>query len=255
MQEKQTKSKMSTSIIVKSALLATISVVLTRFLSLMLILGGLPALRVGFGSIPLIISGMMFGPVIGGLTGIVSDIVGYMINPMGGTFFPGFTLTAALYGVIAGLLFKTFKIHKMKLNFNIVNALVMVLFGIGLVYLMFSTGTINFVDGKPLMEDTNAMPIIILMVLVTALFIILPFAMSSRLKSSKGAVGFDKIAFAVNLTYVVNSLFLNTIWLTILYDKGFMVFLPGRVIAAIVTIPVYTLVIYTIGKFINLIEQ
>ena len=64
-QRMQKKRTISTSAIVKAALLATISIVLTRFLSLMLVLGGLPALRVGVGSIPLIMSGMMFGPVVG----------------------------------------------------------------------------------------------------------------------------------------------------------------------------------------------
>ena len=88
---KKPKMRMPTSVLVKAGFLATVSIVLTRFLSIMLLLGGLPALRVGFGNIPIIMSGMMFGPVVGGLTGVVADIVGYLINPMGGTFFPGFT--------------------------------------------------------------------------------------------------------------------------------------------------------------------
>lgn len=259
MQENKQKSTqkrtIGTSVIVKAALLATISIVLTRFLSLMLMLGGLPALRVGFGSIPLIMAGMMFGPVVGGITGVVADLVGYMINPMGGTFFPGFTLTAALYGIIAGILFKNFKIQNMKINFNLVNAVVMVLFGIGLFITMLSTNTLTFVGGKPTMNDTSALPVIVLMLLVTALFIAIPFAMSSRLKDKAGKLGFDKIAFAVSITYVINALLLNTLWLSIMFDKGFMVFLPGRIIAAVVTIPVYTLIIFTLGKFVDLLEQ
>ncbi|GAB6108571.1 folate family ECF transporter S component [Fusibacter bizertensis] len=253
-QKVRQKNIFGTSVIVKAALLATISIVLTRFLSLMLMLGGLPALRVGFGSIPLIMSGMMFGPVIGGITGIVADLVGYMINPMGGTFFPGFTLSAALYGVIAGILFKNIKIQNMKINFNLVNAIVMVLFGIGLFIVMLTTNTLVYENGKLIMNDTSALPIIVLMFLVTALFIMIPFAMSSRFKKEDNKLNFDKIAFAVNITYVVNALLLNTLWLSILYDKGFMVFLPGRVIAAVVTIPIYTLIIFTLGKFVNLLE-
>ncbi|MDH8677225.1 folate family ECF transporter S component [Fusibacter bizertensis] len=254
-QRMQKKRTISTSAIVKAALLATISIVLTRFLSLMLVLGGLPALRVGVGSIPLIMSGMMFGPVVGGITGVVADIVGYMINPMGGTYFPGFTVSAALYGVIAGILFKTFKIQNMKINFNLVNAVVMALFGVGLFVLMLSSDTLIFEGGKFIMNDTSALPVIVLMVLVTALFIAIPFAMSSRFKNKIGQLNFDKIAFAVNITYVINALLLNTLWLSIMFDKGFMVFLPGRVIAAVITIPLYTLIIFTLGKFVNLLEQ
>lgn len=236
------KRKLSTKVLVKAGFLATVSIVLTRFFSLMIPLGGLPALRVGFGSIPLIMAGMMFGPVVGGITGIVADVVGYMINPMGGTFFPGFTLTAALYGIISGLLFKNFRIQNSKINFNFINAFIMLAFGAGILKLLFDNGITSWL-------------IVLLVVLTTALFVALPFAIGSRYKNKEQKIGFDKIAFAVNLTYVINALFLNTLWLAIMFDAGFIGFLPGRVIAAAVTIPVYTLILFTLSKFINLLEQ
>ena len=249
------KMKMPTSVIVKAGFLATVSIVLTRFLSLMLLLGGLPALRVGFGSVPIIMSGMMFGPVVGGITGVVADVVGYLINPMGGTFFPGFTLSAALYGIIAGVLFKKMKIQNSKLNFNIINAFVMIAFGVGLYVLMLSTKVLTFEGGKPIFNDADALPLIILMVLVTALFVTLPFAISYKFRNREQKIHFDKIAFVVSLTYVINALLLNTLWLSILFDQGFVAFLPGRIIAAVVTIPLYTIILFTLGRFINLIEQ
>ncbi len=255
MQNRNDKKVLATSVLVKAGFLATVSIVLTRFFSIMMLLGGLPALRVGFGNIPLIISGMMFGPLVGGLTGIVADLIGYFINPMGGSFFPGFTISAALYGVIAGLLFKKWKIHTRKVNFNLINAIVMVLFGLGLFFLMWSTEVISFETGKPVFNETSALPILILMVLVTALFIVIPFAMSSKVKMNGAKIGFDKIAFVVSTTYVINALLLNTLWLSILFDQGFLVFLPGRIIAAVVTIPIYTLIIFSLGRFINLTEQ
>jgi hypothetical protein len=93
------------------------------------------------------------------------------------------------------------------------------------------------------------------MVLVTALFIAIPFAMSTRFKDTTRKVGFDKVTFAVTLTYVINALILNTLWLSMMFDQGFIAFLPGRIVAAVITIPVYTLVIYTLGRFIDLIDQ
>jgi ECF transporter S component (folate family) len=44
----------------------------------------------------------MFGPVIGGLTAVIADILGMMIFPKG-AYFPGFTLSAFLTGAIYGL--------------------------------------------------------------------------------------------------------------------------------------------------------
>ncbi|MBN2898309.1 MAG: folate family ECF transporter S component, partial [Clostridia bacterium] len=75
---------MSTSVLVKAGLLAALSIVFTRVFSFMIPLAGLPALRIGFGTLPITISGILFGPLVGGLVGMVSDLVGFMINPMGG---------------------------------------------------------------------------------------------------------------------------------------------------------------------------
>ena len=46
---------------------------------------------------------MLFGPGVGGAVGALSDILGYAVRPTG-PYFPGFTVTAALSGVIFGLL-------------------------------------------------------------------------------------------------------------------------------------------------------
>jgi len=255
MQKEKKFRMMSTSVLVKASVLAAISIVLTRALSIMIPLGGLPALRVGFGSIPLIITGMMFGPVVGGVVGVVADLVGVMINPMGGSFFPGFTLSSALYGIISGLMFQTFKIHKSEKNFNLINALVMLGFCVGLIGLMFSQKFITFAGGKLKFNDPNALPVAIVVVLVTLIFSAIPYVVSSKFKGQTKGTGFDKIAFNVNITYIINSLILNTLWLVMMFDKGFMIFLPGRIIAAVAIIPIYTLVIYTLGRYINLTEQ
>ncbi|MCI5839868.1 MAG: folate family ECF transporter S component [Peptoniphilaceae bacterium] len=87
--------------LVYAAFLAAISVVLTRFFSIMLS----ESLRIGIGEIPLMISGILFGPAIGALTGLVADFVGVMINPQG-AFFLGFTLSSIFSGLIPGIIFK-----------------------------------------------------------------------------------------------------------------------------------------------------
>jgi ECF transporter S component (folate family) len=60
------------------------------------------AARVSFGFIPLSLSSMLFGPVIGGIGGAVSDLLGMVIAPKG-PYFPGFTLNAFLSGAIYGV--------------------------------------------------------------------------------------------------------------------------------------------------------
>ncbi|MCF8009365.1 MAG: folate family ECF transporter S component, partial [Halanaerobiales bacterium] len=65
-------------------------------------IGGVEGIRIGFASLPIIIGGIFFGPVIGGLIGGIADILGYFINPLG-AYMPHFTLTSFLTGFIPGL--------------------------------------------------------------------------------------------------------------------------------------------------------
>lgn len=87
---------------VKAGFLVAISIVMTRFAYIMVPLAGVQALRISFGDVPLMMSGFMFGPVVGGMTGLAADIIGFLINPQG-PYHPGFTLSSILWGVIPGL--------------------------------------------------------------------------------------------------------------------------------------------------------
>jgi len=95
--------KINTRVLVKASFLVALSIVLTRGLSIMIPLGGAETIRVGFGVVPVFMSGIMFGPTVGGLTGLVADLIGFLINPMGGAFHPGITFTKFLEGFIPGL--------------------------------------------------------------------------------------------------------------------------------------------------------
>lgn len=58
-------------------------------------------IRIGFDSIAKELTGMFFGPMIGCMVGGLSDILSYIVKPVGG-FFPGFTISAMAGGLIYG---------------------------------------------------------------------------------------------------------------------------------------------------------
>lgn len=60
-------------------------------------------IRIGFDFIAKELTGMFFGPVAGCAVGGLSDLISYMIKPVGG-YFPGFTISAMLGGLIYGVL-------------------------------------------------------------------------------------------------------------------------------------------------------
>lgn len=93
--------------IVFTALMAAMSLILSRFFSLKIPMGGMEALRFGMGGLPLIASGLILGPVHGALTGACADILGMALFP-GGPYLPQFTLTAALTGMIPAFLGRNF---------------------------------------------------------------------------------------------------------------------------------------------------
>lgn len=85
-----------------AAMLLAIAVVL-GFFSVQLT----ESIRISFTFLANELTGMLFGPVVGMLEGGLADIVNYMIKPTG-PFFPGFTIS----GILGGLIYGTFLYKK-----------------------------------------------------------------------------------------------------------------------------------------------
>ena len=71
-----------------------------------------PYIRIGFSGLPNQVVAYLFGPAVGGIFGGALDVIKYILKPEG-AFFPGFTISAILGGVIgrvfaAQLLVKVF---------------------------------------------------------------------------------------------------------------------------------------------------
>lgn len=81
------------------AMLLAISIVLSFFT-----IQVSESLRLGLGYLITATMGMLFGPVTAGIAAGVGDIVKYLIKPSG-AFFPGFTITAILGGILYGMVF------------------------------------------------------------------------------------------------------------------------------------------------------
>ncbi len=62
-----------------------------------------------------LLAGAFFGPVSGGIVGLLSDLLGFLIAPQG-PYIPLITLSSALMGVIGGMIYKIPKVnHYVKL--------------------------------------------------------------------------------------------------------------------------------------------
>ncbi len=80
-----------------AAMCIALNIVLTRYFSI-----NTQFLRIGFGFLPVAVFSMLYGPIPGGIAAALADVIGYLLSP-NGPFFPGFTLSALLLGLIFGL--------------------------------------------------------------------------------------------------------------------------------------------------------
>ncbi|MGF7058734.1 folate family ECF transporter S component [Brassicibacter mesophilus] len=246
---------MDTRTLVGASLLTGISIILTRAFSVILPLAGLPALRFGFGEIPLAVTGILFGPLAGGLSGAVADILGVIINPQG-AFFPGFTLSSILWGVIPGIIYKLIRKRMFRINFNIINTSVLIGLAFGVVNVLFSNNVLTLKNGTYYLY-AKPMPIFYAVgyVAIVLAFIVVPIIVSRKEKQKNKLYTLDKILFTITVPYVIISLGLNTLWLSIMFQKGFVILLPGRILAGLAVIPMHSTIVYTLSKYFKYVKE
>ncbi len=139
-------------------------------------------LEIRFAFLPVAVSGILCGPWAAVCVGALSDIGGYMIRPTG-PFFPGFTISSAISGLIFGLL-----LHSRS---------------------------------------------------------------SAPLRGTRETIG--RIIAAQILNTLVTGIFLNSLWLSILYDNAFTIVLAARILKEIILIPINTVMLALLLKPLKLI--
>ncbi len=127
--------KFNTKLVVTTGLLVAAHVVLSRFLSI-----NAWNIKIGFAFVPVFIAAWLYGPIPAALVGGLGDFLGAVLFPIG-PYFPGFTLSCALTGIIFGVL-----LHKKQTVTRIVGAVVLNQFGVSL---LLTTFWISILYGSP----------------------------------------------------------------------------------------------------------
>lgn len=90
--------KYSIKDLVLISLLVALNIVLSRFLSI-----SAWNIKIGFTFITVFVSAYLYGPIVSGIVNAVADLIGSLVFPIG-AYFPGFTITAFLVGIVSGLI-------------------------------------------------------------------------------------------------------------------------------------------------------
>ncbi len=72
-------------------------------------------IEIRFGTFPICFAGMLFGPGVGGVVGALVDIGGYLVKPTG-PYFPGFTVSSAISGIIYGVILYNKKLSMVRVT-------------------------------------------------------------------------------------------------------------------------------------------
>ena len=95
----------SLQVMTMAAMLTAMSVVIGIFCKSFLNFGG-GLFRITFENLPILLSGIMFGPAVGGVVGAATDIVSYFLSGQVYPINPIVTVGAALIGIVSGVLSK-----------------------------------------------------------------------------------------------------------------------------------------------------
>ena len=101
----------STRNLVLCAMMAALSIVLSYTTSFYIT----PEIKIGFSGLPNRLVDFMFGPVVGCIFGGLMDVIKFFIKP-DGAFFPGYTLTAMVGGLIYGIFYYRLQIKQPQLT-------------------------------------------------------------------------------------------------------------------------------------------
>ena len=115
------KKGISVQKLVVLGVLVAMEVVLSRFVSI-----STWNMKIGFAFIPVAAAAILMGPVEAAVCGGLADFLGATLFPIG-VYFPGFTATAALTGLVFGLFF-----HKEQTPARVVPAVLVNQFVLGL---------------------------------------------------------------------------------------------------------------------------
>ena len=128
------------------------------------------------------------------------------------------------------------------------NIATVILISIGVVFAFVLKNTITIGENGSLLFAGKTSYFIIFAI-VFALFVIGYIAVPILLmKYQKDKQLANKVLFCVSVTQLIASIILNTYFLSMLYGKGFLFYLPSRIVTNFFVIPLYSSIIITIIK-------
>ena len=231
--------------LVAAALLTAVSVALAP-LNMYIPLFGVSSLRFSFTDIPVFLCGALFGPMFGGISGFLSDILGFIIAPAG-PYFPGFTINKILVGFIPGIIFYLFR--NRQVSSRLIKRVNMILAIVALLGSIFYINVVAIEDVKSLGTiigmPANITLTILVIAIVGALMLVVK-KITTVLEPREGFYKLQTILLVVTINYLLVNLICTPIWVHQLYNVPVFASVIVRVFKSIIDVPLQVIICYSI---------
>lgn len=241
--------------VVMTALLTAIAVVIS-FFRIDFPIAGAPVMRIGFSGPFVRLSAILFGPVYGGISGGMMDILSLIIKPSG-AYIPPLTLTSILNGILVGCIWIFLK----NCNNKILKPTYILIFSIvGVI------GIVNYI--AKIFMPTSALGIFILSIgkksaysaegFIIAAVIAFALLIVAEIVAKRNNYLYEtylKIIISTGIPSLIVTI-INTyilkMFMPVLADKMFMIILIPRLLEDLIMIPIQA---YIIVILMNVYEK
>lgn len=153
-----------TRILVFMSLLIALNVILTRIVRPI----ETDIVRVSFGFIAISLSSVVLGPWLSGLAATVADVVGYFLFPSITGFYPGFTASAFLSGILYGLFLYKKELSLIRVILSVTAVTIFVDLGLNTLWLSLMRGNPFLIVLLPrIIKSAILLPIQIVLIFTT----------------------------------------------------------------------------------------
>lgn len=244
-----TMNKTQTFRLILAAVLIAIGIVLF-FFSFTINLFGVPAVRVDFISVPILIAGFLLGKWYGLAVGALIDLIGYFsaAAPLGPYFF-GFTLNLALVGFAAGFLPQALK--KVSPRLTQISLVVLLTTSITAAITYIGVTPSIPIGSEDIVLDNGSKIALIASIIVLAILSIFFFNLIIR-ETRFTANNMQKIVIIMLVTEII-LIVLTPLWVFMLYDNPpIFIGIISRLVRASFIFPVKVI---TVLAVLNAIKQ
>lgn len=222
----------------------------------------LPVARLNFVAVPIIMTGIILGPIWGGAVGFIADMLGYLLmDKTGAAINPILTFSSIMLGVIPGLVFlkqKTKEIRKAK--YTLYNIISYILLLVCALVLLLSEGSLKIDNGimyilSPSSGQFSVVSWWIVGIIAVAFiaYSVAVIAMLGKKRSDGLAAEQDnpKILFAITISIILADIIVSGLGLGMQYGWPLSLMLIVRILKGFVTIPIFTFICFILYRVIK----